>query len=457
MTANLRLSVPIMLSSLGQNFVQMMDTLMVGALGTVSLAAVSFAFNVANNALVVGMGISMGLTPLVGRNFTRHDRNAITSLLQNSLLLNTVISVLLVAILLGIMPLFGHFGQPPEVIEACKGYYAIVALSFIPMMIFLTFKQWLEGMGDTRSAMVITVAANVLNVFLNWVFIFGRLGSPVMGVFGAGLSTFVCRLMCPVAFYIYIRKHRVYGSYMLAFRRERIARHVQKQLIGMGGPIAGQMFIEFFALFGITVMMGWVSTATLAGWQVVNTMISATFLTASGIASAVTVLVSHAWGSEDEYAVKKHLSTGWKMVLLLMGIFGIVFIFFGRYVAMIFSRDPAVIAVCTELFVVMGFFQLFDGTQVTGLSGLRGIGDVGRPMVYAIVSYLFVALSFAYVCGFVLHLGAGSILAGFMAGLICAGVLYHIRFRKTVKRHFMGRSLRPPLKAEAWEKVPVEG
>lgn len=434
--ANLRLSVPIMLSSLGQNFVQMMDTLMVGMLGTVSLAAVGFAFNVANNALVVGMGISMGLTPLVGQNFARRDRNAVASLFRNSLLLNTAVSVVLVAVLLGILPFFGLFGQPPEVIAACKGYYIIVALSFIPMMIFLTFKQWLEGMGNTKIAMIITISANVLNVFLNWVFIFGKLGSPAMGVFGAGLSTFVSRLLCPIAFYIYIKGYREYSSYLPEFRRERFARDVQKQLIKMGAPIAGQMFIEFFALFGITIMMGRISTVALAGWQVVNTMISATFLIASGIASAVTVLVSHAWGREDEYAVKKHFFTGWQMVLLIMGTFGIFFVFCGKYVAMLFSRDPEVIAVCAELFVVMGFFQLFDGTQVTGLSGLRGIGDVERPMVYAIISYLFVALSFAYVCGFVLHLGIWSILAGFMAGLMCAGVLYHIRFHKAVKRHF---------------------
>ncbi|MDY5968740.1 MAG: MATE family efflux transporter [Bacteroidales bacterium] len=433
---NLRLSVPIMLSSLGQNFVQMMDTLMVGMLGTVPLAAVSFAYNVSCNAMVVGLGISMGLTPLVGQNYAQRDKNAITSIFQNSLLLNSVVAAALVAILLGLLPFLNAFGQPPEVVEACRPYYVIVSLSFIPMMIFFTFKQWLEGMGNTSAAMAITICANLLNVFGNWVFIFGKLGFPAMGVFGAGLSTFLARLLCPIAFYVYIKRTEIYNSFLLAFHRRRIARHVQRQLVQMGLPIAGQMFIEFFALFGITLMMGWVSTAALAGWQVVNTLISATFLTASGIVSAITVLVSQAWGRNDGQEVRRHFFAGWKMVLCIMLLFGICFVFFGRYIAMLFSKDPEVIAVCTELFVVAGIFQLFDGTQQTGLGGLRGIGDVGKPMLYAIISYLFVALPFAYVCGFVLRLGVWSILAGFMAGLVTASILYHTRFHKTVKRHF---------------------
>ena len=433
---NLRLSGPIVLSSLGQNFVQIMDTLMVGMLGTVPLAAVSFAFNVANNALVVGMGIAMGLTPLVGINHARRDKNAVTGLLQNALLLNGGIAAVLVAALLALLPFLGLFGQPAEVVEACREYYLIVALSFIPMMLFLTFKQWLEGMGDTRAAMAVTVGANLLNVLGNWVFIFGHWGSPAMGVFGAGLSTFVARLLCPVAIYLYVRRTPRYNAYLLSFRRQRIARHVQRQLIGIGFPIAGQMFIEFFALFGITIMMGWVSTAALAAWQVVNTLISSTFLVASGVVSAITVLVAHAWGRGDERALRQHFLTGWKMVLLAMGAFGLCFVLLGRHITMLFSHDAAVVALGAQLFVVAGVFQLFDGTQVTGLGGLRGVGDVRRPMLYAILSYLFVALPFAYVCGFVLHLGVWSILAGFMAGLMVAGILYHTRFHKTLRRHF---------------------
>ncbi len=435
---NLKLSIPITLSSMGQQLVQMMDTLMVGQLGTVQLAAVSFAFAVTGNAMMVMLGFAMGLTPLVGHNYAVGNRKAITSLVQNSMAVNIVITATLVAVLLGLTPLLGRLGQPPEVVAECRGYYVIVALSFLPMVVFLTFKQWLEGMGNTKAAMVITISANVLNVFLNWVFIFGRLGSPAMGVFGAGLATFISRLLCPIAFYMYIKHDINYKTYPLRLQKSKVVRNsfFRRKLTYMGLPIASQMFIEFFALFGITIMMGWISTAALAAYQVVNTMISTTFLTANGITSAVTVLVSHAWGRGDERELNRHFYTGWKMVLCVMGVFALCFIFFGKYIAMLFSHDSEVIAICVELFVVCGFFQLFDGTQVTGLAGLRGIGDVKKPMLYAVTSYLFVALPLAYVCGFVLKLGTWSILAGFMAGLMCAGLLYHTRFRKTVREHF---------------------
>ncbi|MBR1774121.1 MAG: MATE family efflux transporter [Bacteroidales bacterium] len=433
---NLKLALPIMLSSLGQQLVQMVDTLMVGTLGTASLAAVSFAFALTYNALVIGMGISMALTPLTGQNYAKGKKDILVNLFENSLSLNTLLSLLLVAVLLGLLPFLHLFGQPTEVINECKSYYVIVALSFIPMLWFLTFKQFLEGIDNTKAAMIITISANVLNIFLNWVFIFGKLGFAPMGVFGAGLSTFISRLLSPIAFLIYIRVSKDYKMYIKQFQWQRLSFYMHKCLLRIGVPIAGQMFIEFFSLFGITIMMGWVSTAALASYQIINTMISTSFLAASGICSATTVLVSHAYGLNDEKEIKKQFYAGWKMVLLIMGTVALIFIFFGRYVAMLFSNDAEVIQIAYSLFLVAGVFQLIDGTQVSGLAGLRGINDVTRPMLYAVIAYLFVALPSAYLCGFVLKLGTWSIFAGFMFGLITAGILYHTRFHKTLRRKF---------------------
>ncbi len=433
---NLRLSIPIMLSSLGQSLVQMVDTLMVGQLGTTSLAAISFASALTVNALMIGMGIAMALTPLIGQNHARNNKSAMVDLFQNSLSLNTLIGVVLVSILLLLTPLLSHFGQPSDVIKACKPYYIVVTCSFIPMLIFLTFKQFLEGINNTKAAMVITIGANVLNVILNYIFIFGKLGLPAMGVFGAGLSTFISRLLSPIAFYIYIKKKDEYHAFIRSFKASRFSFHIQKRLLTMGVPIAGQMFIEMAALFGITVMMGWISKEALAAFQIVNTLISTTFLTASGIAAAITVLVSHAYGAENEKELKKCFFTGWKMVLCIMGTFAVCFIFLGRYIAMLFSNDPIVIDIAASVFVVAGLFQIFDGTQVTGLAGLRGINDVARPMLYALIVYPCVCLPFAYLCGFVLNLGPWSLLAGFCVGLITAGFLYHRRFYISLKKHF---------------------
>ena len=433
---NFKLALPIMLSSLGQQLVQMVDTLMIGQLGTIPLAAVSFAFAMTYNAFVIGMGIAMALTPLTGQNYAKGKKEILVNLFENSLSLNTLLSIVLVGILLLLLPFLHLLGQPNEVVERCRPYYIMVALSFIPMMCFLTFKQFFEGLGNTKIAMIITISSNILNIFLNWVFIYGKLGLAPMGIFGAGLSTFISRLLMPLSFYIYINTNKMYKSYIQGFSMQRLSIYMHKCLLKIGIPIAGQMFIEFFALFGITIMMGWVSTAALASYQIASTMISTTFLAASGICSATTVLVSHSYGRDNLQEIKKHFFTGWKMVLLIMGCFALVFIFFGRYIAMLFSNDVEVIQITATLFIVTGLFQLFDGTQVSGLAGLRGISDVARPTLYAIIAYLFIALPSAYICGFIFKLGEWSILAGFMFGLLTAGILYHTRFHKTLRRHF---------------------
>ena len=165
---NFKLALPIMLSSLGQQLVQMVDTLMIGQLGTVPLAAVSFAFAMTYNAFVIGMGIAMALTPLTGQNYAKGKKEILVNLFENSLSLNTLLSIVLVGILLLLLPFLHLLGQPNEVVERCRPYYIMVALSFIPMMCFLTFKQFFEGLGNTKIAMIITISSNILNIFLNF-------------------------------------------------------------------------------------------------------------------------------------------------------------------------------------------------------------------------------------------------------------------------------------------------
>lgn len=431
---NLSLAIPIMLSSLGQSLVQMVDTLMVGKLGTMELAGISFASSMTTNMLVVAVGLAMGLTPLVGQAYAVDDKKRISTLFENSLSLNVLVSLCLVGVLLLFMPFLKFFGQDPQVISICKPYYLVVSLSFIPMMIFLTFKQFMEGIDNTKVAMIITLCANILNIILNYIFIFGKFGCPKMGLFGAGFSTFISRLLSPIAFYIYIMYNKKYSYYIKNFSKKALSAYLQKILLRIGLPIAGQMFVEMFSLFGITIMMGWLSAYHLAAFQIISTIISTSFLAASGICSATTILVSHAYGLKDKKEMKRQFFAGWNMVICFMGCFALIFIFFGKNIATLFSDDVNVIKYATSLFVVAGFFQLLDGTQVSGLAGLRAINDVIKPFFYACFSYLVVALGFAYVCGFILNLGAESIFAGFMAGLLTAGILYHRRFHKSLRK-----------------------
>ncbi len=430
---NLTLAIPILLSSLGQSLVQMVDTIMVGRLGTDSLAAISFAGSLTMNALVVCIGMAMALTPLVGQSYARGQEKRISLLTQNSISLNIIIALIIMTLLFILMPFLNLFGQEPQIIELCKPYYFVIVLSFLPMMIFLSFKQFMEGIDNTVVAMVITIVCNLINILFNYLLIYGKFGFPALGLTGVGISTLIARILSLIAIFVYIKRHIIYSKYINAFARRNFSKHLHLILFKIGFPIAVQMFVEMFALFAIAVMMGWVSSTHLAAFQIVNTMISTTFLAASGICSATTILVSHAFGVNNKKEMRRHFFSGWKMVIAIMGVVAIIYVFLGRYIAMLFSDDVKVINIAAQLFVVAGFFQLFDGTQVSGLAGLRGINDVFRPMIYAILTYSCVAVPTAYLFGFVFHFPAWSIFSSFLIALALVGSLYHIRFYKRSK------------------------
>ena len=203
---NINIAFPIMLSLAGQAIVQMADNIMVGQLGAPELAAVSLAGAIIMNTMVVGMGIATGLTPLVGQAHALDDKERIAGFFQNSLLLNTTVSLVLTLFLFMLMPYLSMMGQPVEVVELCKGYYILTSFSVIPFILFMTFKQYMEGIGNTKVAMVITISCNLMNIFLNYIFIYGKFGAPFLGVAGAGLATLISRLMMPVAFFLYIHR-----------------------------------------------------------------------------------------------------------------------------------------------------------------------------------------------------------------------------------------------------------
>lgn len=422
---------------MGQSLVQMVDTIMVGRFGTTELAAVAFAGSVSYNALVVGMGIAMALTPLTGQSYARGEHKISSILLQNSISLNTIISLVITAILLLLMPFLKYFGQPKEVIDICYPYYFIIALSFIPQLIFLSFKQFMEGVGNTKPSMVITISTNLLNIVLNYLLIFGKFGFPQMGVTGAALATLISRILMPIAFILYLYFKANYKRYLSFFAFSNLSKFYHVKLLRLGIPIAGQMFLEFFSLLGVTIMMGWVSTQALAAYQIVITIVGTTFLIAAGISSSTTILISQAFGVNNMKELNNQFKAGFQLSFLTMSCMAFILIVFGRYIAMIFSSDEEVIEIARGFFIVAGVFQIIDGSQVSVLGALRGINDVAKPMKYALISYVLVALPFAYICGFVFELGSWSIFAGFLAGLLTAAILYYRRLRKVIKRHII--------------------
>jgi MATE family multidrug resistance protein len=430
---NFKIAGPIILSLAGQSIVQIADSVMVGRTGAVPLAGVSFAGAIIMNVMVIGLGLTIGLTPIAGMHWARNEFRRVSGYFQNSLSVNLIFSLLLVVLLFAIAPLMPYLGQPDEVTSIVYSYYVMVSLSLIPMMIFLTGKQFLESVGNTHISMYITLLTNVVNIILNYLFIYGKMGFPAMGIDGAGLATLISRLLMPLILFIAINRKVGYRRFVKMFRIAHFSIKEHIHLIKIGLPISGQMVIEFFSLSAITFMMGWMGTKSLAANQIVQTMINFTFMIANGVAAASTILVSHSTGMGDIPGARARGFAGIRLSTIVMGTAALLFLFFGEEIATLFTTDKEVIAIAVKIFYVVAVFEIFDGLQVTALGALRGLTDTKRPMFIAIFSYLFISLPVAYIGGFVLNLGEAGLMSGFAFGLLVAATLFIRRFSALTK------------------------
>lgn len=431
---NFTLAIPVITANIGQAVVQIVDNVMVGRLGATPLAAASFAGIIIMNLFVFGMGIALSLTPLAGHAYASGKHRRVAALFQNSISLNTIIGILLTLIFFAIIPLLYKLGQPTEVVDMAIPFYKLLALSTLPFFLFLAFKQFMEGIGNTQVAMIITIAANVINIILNYIFIYGKLGAPALGIVGAGVATLISRILMPIMFFGYIVAKNPYKRFLAFFKTQHFTIKKHRQLLEVGLPISGQMVIEIFALSVTTIMMGWLSTEALAANQVVLSMVHFTFMVATGISGASTILVSHQYGQKNFKEMRRYAFAGIHMAAAFMIFAALAFVFFGSSIASIFTTDPTVIALAAQMFLVVALFEISDGVQVTALGALRGITDVKRPMVYAFISYLAINIPAAYLFGFILKMGTQGIWVGFLCGLTTAAILFVNRFIKSSSR-----------------------
>ena len=433
---NLKVAFPVMFTQLGAAMVAFFDSVMVGHYSTADLAAVSFSNAIFFTVMVFAMGAVMGITPLVGHVHGRlerllaegtteeeiaHKHEQITSYLINGVVFTGIMCLAALALLVPCIPYLDRFGQEPEVVACARPYYILIVLSIIPFMLFSFSKQFLEGLGNTFVAMMITVSCNLLNIGLNWVFIFGHWGFPAMGAEGAGWATLISRCLMPVCFYIAMLCKAEWRIYLKAVRARLITRREVEHLLTIGTPIGLQSFSEAF------------NKEALAAHHIANQMCDLTFMLALGIGSATTIRVSHQLGKGDINAVKmaSHASVH---LCLLMNTIGAAIMIFGRnYLPYIFTEDPKVIPIASTLLLIGGLFQYADGLQCIGAAMLRGIQDVRVPMRIALFSYIGIALPLGLALTFHFGLGAKGMWIAFVIALAIPAVCYHIRFNRQLK------------------------
>lgn len=431
--ALLRLGLPIMVGQLGTIVLGFADTMMIGHHGTAELGAASFVNNVMNLALIFGMGFSYGLTPVVGGLFGRGDRAGAGRALRCSLLANTLVGLLLVAVLAAVCLSVGRLGQPAELLPLIRPYFAVSVASVLPVMWFNAFKQFTDGITETRTPMWILLSGNVLNIVGNYALIYGRLGLPEMGLLGAGLSTLFSRVMMTVAMAAIFLRARRYARYRVGFLRGGWPRDVRRRLHALGWPIALQMGMETASFSLCAVMVGWLGTVALASHQVMITVSTFTFMIYYGLGAAVSIRVSLFHGAGDGAGVRRAAATGFCLMLCLEALLSSVVFLLRDDVGAWFSDDAVVSRTVATLVLPFLIYQFGDGLQITFSNALRGIARVRALVVIALVAYFVVSLPVAYLLAFVAGWGLTGVWSSFPFGLTLAGTLMWWQFRKATR------------------------
>ena len=443
-----------MLTQLGASLVGLFDSIMVGHYATVDLAAVSFSNALFFTVMVFAMGALMGLTPLIGIQVGKisdttdnsdestrlaESKNIISSLFQNGMLFTILLSIMTLILLGGCIPFLHCFGQDPAVVEVARPYFILIVISIVPFLFFTFFKQFLEGLGNTSVAMVITLVMNGINILLNWLFIYGNWGCPELGATGAGIGSLVARIGMPICFFVVMYFRREWKEYMTSMRWSKFKASVIKELTKIGFPIGVQTLMETIAFTAAFIFIGWISKEALAAHQIANQICDMTFMVILGIGSATTIRVSHQLGANNLHGVRMASNASIHLVLFINTIGAILMIGLRNQIPMLFTEDPEVIAIASKLVVLAGVLQLADGLQVVAASMLRGITDVKVPMFIALFSYTIVCISIGLFLAFPMGMGAVGIWIGFVVGLSVAAICLHIRFRWKFKQISLSR------------------
>lgn len=431
---NLMVAGPVVLSQLGNAIVQLVDTFMVGQLGTVQLAAVSFASAVFFMGYVFSNGLVMSVTPIVGQLFAKGDKQKMGAVIVNQIIYSLLVGTFGMTILLIMRFVLPYMGQDAEVLGYAVPYFIVIAISVWPNTIFMSLKQVFEGLGNTSVAMVITIVGNAVNILFNWILIYGKFGFPEMGMLGAGVSTLISRILMPLLFIGYIFFTAKWRSYFPKISLSLLDGRTMRELFTIGLPIALHTMMEISAFAISAIMMGWFNPVTLASHQIASNMSNMLFMVVLGISAATTIRVSHQYGARDYYAMRMAANASIHLCLAANAIMGTLLIVFRKNVAMLFSQDPEVIALGSQLLIMAGIFQLSDGMQAVGAGILRGLKDVQITMYVAFLAYIVINLPLGYLMAFVVGVGPVGVWMGFIGGLSVAAILFRIRYLKDFKR-----------------------
>ncbi|NEW78515.1 MAG: MATE family efflux transporter [Gelidibacter sp.] len=433
-TKNLKLATPIMVGSLGHLLVGLIDDIMVGRLGPVELAASSLGNSLVFIAISIGIGFSLAITPLIAESDGEGDVEKGRGIFQHGIILSTILGIAMVIMLFLLKPILYHLDQPEEVVILAIPYYEIVALSMLPLMIFQGFKQFADGLSETKYSMYATIITNIVNVFLNFMLIYGLWIFPRLELVGAALGTLISRIVMVIFLFLVLKHKQKFAVYMNRLKFSELKSSIFIKITKLGLPTALQMLFEV-GLFSASVLLaGTFGAFPQAANQIALKMSSTTFMIAVGIGAAATIRVGNQKGLGNYLELRRIAFSNFFLILIVMSIFTVGFIMLKDILPWMFTDNLEVIGIASSLLIVAAIFQLSDGVQAVILGALRGLQDVNVPSVLTFIAYWIIGFPVCIYLGKILDMGTIGIWIGLLTALTSSAIMLFLRFNYLSKK-----------------------
>ena len=431
---NLKLAYPVIIGMIGHTLVGFVDNAMVGKLGTSELAAISLGNSFVFLAMAFGIGFSTAITPLIAESDAKKNKSNTKSILSNGILVCIFLGAVLTIIVLIAKPIIYYMGQSKEVVNLAYPYITLVAISLFPLIIFQSFKQFSDGLSFTKIAMISTVIANLINVVINYILIYGKFGFPKLELVGAGIGTLISRVIMVLIIIYLIKSNPKINQYLDNLFSLKYSSIITKKIINLGYPSALQMMFEVgFFISGIWVC-GIIGINYQAANQIALNLSSLTFMVALGLSVAATIRIGNQKGLNDYKNLKRIAISIFLITILIELIFALIFIIFSDLLPWLYLENNnnfdvlETVSLASKLLIIVALFQIFDGIQIVAQGALRGIQDVKIPSMICFLSYIIFGVPIMIYLGLYTNLKATGVWIGFLIGLIIASILLSIRF-----------------------------
>lgn len=432
----LRLAFPIIIGELAQMALHIIDSAMVGAINYKQLAATALVINGINIPFVFGIGMTISVSQMVSMAHGKGDAKAVSHYLFNGFVLCAVTAIVISSLLVFGRGFLHHLGQDPEVVEYALPFLKLIGLSIIPMLLFMTLKQFADGLEYTRTAMVLSLLAMPVNIFLNWLLIFGNWGFPRLELLGAGWATLITRVLIFLALLLLVLRHRNFHPYIALRKTEWVLRKkTLRELLGIGVPSSLQIGMEAGAFAVTGILIGTIGAVPQAAHQIALSCAAFTFMVSMGLSQAGSIRTSNAFGRGDW----QKISLIGKSTVFTAVVYGVfcagLFVLLRHQLPEVFTDNGDVQMLAGLLLLMAGIFQISDSTQAIGAGLLRGIKDVKTPTVLIGIAYWVVGIPVGYLFSHHFKMGAAGMWLGLILGLTFASVFLQTRFFKMTRRH----------------------